>query len=51
MYLTLAHVVTKFDFEVFDTSIERDVRTARDYFVTFPREDSLGIRMKVVNAF
>ncbi|KAK5100699.1 hypothetical protein LTR70_001401 [Exophiala xenobiotica] len=51
LYLTLAHVVTKFDFEVFDTSIERDVRTARDYFVTFPREDSLGIRMKVANAF
>ncbi|KAK5949832.1 hypothetical protein OHC33_009221 [Knufia fluminis] len=51
LYLTLAHVVTKFDFEVYDTTIERDIRTDRDYFVTFPREDSMGIRMKVVDAF
>ena len=47
----MAHLVARFDLEVFDTTIERDIRTDRDYFVTFPREDSKGIRMKVVDAF
>lgn len=47
LYLTLAHVVRRFDMTPFETIAERDVVIARDCFLGAPRADSQGIRMKV----
>lgn len=47
LYMTLAHTMTRFELELFDTEVERDILTARDFFVTVPRKDSQGIRAKV----
>lgn len=48
LYLTLAYVVMRFDMEVYDTLVERDVLIDRDFFVGVPKEESKGIRVKVV---
>ncbi|KAK5954220.1 hypothetical protein OHC33_004793 [Knufia fluminis] len=50
LYLALAYVATRFDMEVYDTTAERDVLIARDYFVGVPKEESQGIRVKIVKA-
>ena len=50
LYLALTYVATRFDMEVYDTTAERDVLISRDFFVGVPKEDSKGIRMKVVKA-
>jgi len=50
LYLTLAYVATRFDMEVYDTTAERDVLIDRDFFVGVPKEESKGIRVKVVKA-
>lgn len=50
LYLTLANVATRFDFEIYDTTAERDVLIDRDFFVGVPRADSQGIRAKVIKA-
>ena len=50
LYLALAYIVTRFDMELYDTTAERDVLIARDFFVGVPREDSRGMRVKVFQA-
>ena len=50
LYLTLAYVIARFDMELFDTTIERDVHIDRDFFVGVPKAESKGIRVKVVKA-
>ncbi|KAF2467747.1 cytochrome P450 [Lindgomyces ingoldianus] len=48
MYLTLAKLIRRFDFELYDVVRERDIDNYRDCFLGEPRDDSLGVRMKVV---
>lgn len=38
----------RFDVEVYDTTLERDLLMDRDFFVDVPRADSRDIRAKVV---
>ncbi|KAL6240925.1 hypothetical protein RBB50_012184 [Rhinocladiella similis] len=48
LYLTLAHVVSRFEIDNIDTTAERDIQISRDLFVGVPRADSKGVRAKVV---
>jgi cytochrome P450 len=47
LYLTVAAVAAKFEFEPFETD-DRDVDTERDWSIPQPRPDSKGIRATVV---
>jgi hypothetical protein len=47
LYLTVAHVFRKFDFELFETD-RSDVDIARDHFTFAPKAGSKGIRAMVV---
>lgn len=51
MYLTLASIVMKFDFEIYDTTWERDVKIEREWFVPMPSVDAKGVRVKITDAF
>lgn len=46
LYLTLATIMTRFDFNNFETTVD-DVRPARDFFVPVPRLDSKGVRARL----
>ncbi|KAL1970158.1 hypothetical protein VTN77DRAFT_6563 [Rasamsonia byssochlamydoides] len=49
LYLTLATVLRRFEFENFETTVD-DVRVARDFFVGVPKLDSKGIRAVVTKS-
>lgn len=49
LYLTLAHVLTRFDMQLFETGA-RDVDLERDWFIPQPAADSAGIRVIVAKA-
>lgn len=51
LYLTLASIVMKFDFEIHDTIWERDVKIEREYFVGMPSKEAKGVRMKIMDCF
>lgn len=51
MYLTLASIVMKFDFELYDTNWERDIKIEREWFVGMPSTEAKGVRVKIVGAF
>ena len=46
LYQTLATVVQKYDFDLFETDVS-DTRLAHDYFMPVPKLDTQGIRVKV----
>jgi hypothetical protein len=46
LYLTLAGVFRRFDFELFETTID-DVKVQRDAFVPAAKLGSKGIRVRV----
>ncbi|KAL1962675.1 hypothetical protein VTN77DRAFT_9309 [Rasamsonia byssochlamydoides] len=46
LYLTLATVLTRFELELFKTTVE-DVKPERDFFVPAPKLDSKGVRARV----
>jgi cytochrome P450 len=46
LYLTLATVLTTFDFTLFETD-ETDVEFGRDWYVMQPRKSSAGVRVMV----
>ncbi|KAJ5771747.1 hypothetical protein N7520_002276 [Penicillium odoratum] len=46
IYLTLAQLITKLDFELYETSVD-DVRLIRDLFFGRPSDQSLGVRVIV----
>lgn len=48
LYLTLAHVLSRFEINNHDTTVERDIKLDRDLFVGVPRADSQGVRGKIV---
>lgn len=47
MYITLATLVRRFDFELYDTDFERDVKIVEDRFVGEPSSESRGVRVKL----
>lgn len=47
LYITLANVVRKNEFVLFETDVE-DVRPDREFLLARPKESSMGIRVKVV---
>ncbi|KAF2733668.1 cytochrome P450 [Polyplosphaeria fusca] len=51
MYITLAKLVRRFDFELFDVVKERDIDHHRDCFLGEPRDDTKGVRVKVIKEY
>jgi cytochrome P450 len=47
IYLTLAHVFRRFEFELYDTIAPRDVEIIRDSFIGMVDGNSQGIRVRV----
>ena len=47
MYLTIAGLVRRFDFELYETTRARDFVITRDCFFGTTTESSAGIRMRV----
>ena len=48
LYIVLATVFRRFDFELYETSYE-DVEIVHDYFTPYPKHDSNGVRVKTVS--
>lgn len=48
MYLCLAKLVRRFECELFDVVRERDIDHHRDCFLGEPRDDTKGVRMRVL---
>lgn len=48
LYLTVAMVFRRFNFELIDTVRERDVDIAGDHFTAVARKDSKGVNFKIV---
>jgi hypothetical protein len=46
MYLALATVFRRFDFELYETDVS-DVKLAHDFYLPAPKLDSKGVRVKV----
>lgn len=47
MYILLANLVRRFDFELWQTG-EEAVRAESDFFLPLPREGTRGVRVKVI---
>jgi hypothetical protein len=47
LYLTLAYLIRRYDFELYGTDF-RDIETVSDYGMPLPRADSKGVRVKVL---
>ncbi|KAF2164366.1 hypothetical protein M409DRAFT_25245 [Zasmidium cellare ATCC 36951] len=47
MYLAVAALVARFDFEFVDFDMKRDLEVTRDTFVGMPSKESRGVRVKV----
>ncbi|KAI0406739.1 benzoate 4-monooxygenase cytochrome P450 [Xylaria palmicola] len=47
IYLTLAHILRRFDMELYQTVKARDVETSHDCFIGTPHLDSPGIRVRI----
>jgi cytochrome P450 len=47
LYLILGTLFKKFDFDLFETTKERDIDIARDCFIGEPSTQSQGVRIKV----
>lgn len=48
MYILLAKLLRRFDLELYDVVRERDVDHYRDCFLGEPRDDTKGVRVKVL---
>jgi hypothetical protein len=47
MYICVAQVVRRFDFELYETTYERDFKVKRDCFLGMPTAKSNSIRFMV----
>lgn len=47
MYLATATLITRFDWEMYETTID-DIVCKRDFFVAFAEPDSKGVRAKLL---
>jgi cytochrome P450 len=47
LYIILATLFNKFDFDLFETTKERDIDIARDCFIGEPSTGSQGVQIKV----
>jgi cytochrome P450 len=48
IYHASAALIRRFDMQLYETLRERDVDVCRDCFVGLPRQDTLGVRVKIV---
>lgn len=48
MYIGLAKLLRRFDLELYDVLRERDIAHHRDCFLGEPRDDTKGVRVKVL---
>ena len=48
LYITLVTILRRFDFQLVDTTRERDVDFFRDCFIGESHPDSTGVKVKVV---
>jgi len=48
LYLTIATIFRRFEFELYDTVHERDVEVERDFFLGSPGPKSRGVRVRIV---
>lgn len=48
MYIALATLLRRFDFELYEVVRERDINHHRDCFLGEPRDDTKGVRVKVL---
>ena len=51
LYLCIASLIARFEFELVDTLRERDVDLSRDHFVAKATSESHGVRVKVVKEY
>jgi hypothetical protein len=51
LHITLATIFRRFDFELYGTTREDDIDTARDCFLAETIPGSLGVRAKVVKIY
>jgi cytochrome P450 len=51
LHITLATIFRRFDFELYGTTREKDIDTARDCFLAETVPGSLGVRVKVVKIY
>lgn len=49
LYLSLATILRRFKFQLYDTNFERDVKVVRDNFLGEPHPKSKGVRVKIVS--
>ena len=49
IYLALAILLRRFNFQLYDTTLERDVVVARDHFIGEAQPESKGVRVKIVS--
>ncbi|KAF2871390.1 cytochrome P450 [Massariosphaeria phaeospora] len=49
MYFALAKMIRRFDFELYGVVKERDIDYHRDCFLGEPRDDTMGVRMRVIS--
>jgi hypothetical protein len=46
--MVLTTLLRRFEFQLYDTTKERDIDLVRDCFIGEPHPDSIGVRVKVV---
>jgi len=51
LYFAFATLIRRFEFELYDTEYDRDVRVTRDCFFGEPSKASRSIRMKVKSVY
>lgn len=50
LYIFIACLFQRFELQLYDTIRERDIDTARDFFIAETSPESPGVRAKVVKA-
>ena len=51
MYILVANMFGRFDFELYDMDYDRDLKHTRDCFIGVPSKASRGLRVKVLREF
>ncbi|MCJ1256300.1 hypothetical protein MMC24_004121 [Lignoscripta atroalba] len=49
LYLTLTTLLRRFEFQLYETTYERDVKVVRDNFIGEALPESLGVRVRIVS--
>ena len=49
LHMALAMIIRRFDFELYNTDYERDIKVVRDCFLGEALQGSLGVQVRVTN--